>query len=87
MEFIYVLLGFILLSLILKIIQVQLRIRVDFNFWLFFVLLLVGTAAGIIGFLFDLGSMKLFMVGYGYLLALGSVLSLMVSFIWEKNKG
>ncbi|SDN40020.1 hypothetical protein [Tenuibacillus multivorans] len=80
MIYLVIILGFAVVSALINFIQHGLNVRRDYNVYIFGAILIASMTAFLLGFFFDFKH-DLFFIGYGVLFCLGSIVSLIITYI------
>lgn len=83
MIYLFILVGFLVVSILIHYIQNGLGFSRDYNFYIFSSVLILSILAFGLGYFFDF-KYHLFFMGYGFLFFIGSLISLAVSY-WFKE--
>ncbi|TFB21780.1 hypothetical protein E3U55_08100 [Filobacillus milosensis] len=83
MIYLFIIIGFAIVSIVIHYIQSVLRVRKDYNVFIFCGVLIVSVIAFLLGYFLEF-KYHLFFIGYGALFFFGSLVSLAVSY-WYKE--
>ncbi|WP_277673556.1 hypothetical protein [Piscibacillus halophilus] len=83
MIYLFILIGFFVVSLLIHYIQNGLNLSHDYNFYIFGSVLILSALAFLFGYFLDF-KYHLFFMGYGALFFIGSLISLAVSYWYNE---
>ncbi|MFD2637955.1 hypothetical protein [Piscibacillus salipiscarius] len=83
MVYLFILVGFFVVSILIHYIQKGIGVSRDYNFYIFTFTMILSVLAFVLGYFFEF-NYHLFFMGYGFLFFIGSLISLAVSY-WYKE--